>query len=179
MKLLSNPWIVALMGVVAMIVFVSQTIHFHWPHFHGSRPAPSASAPAPPTSPVRVNAANSAAHEPAPAIDRAFLESHLAAWMNAPVRDPFLQLDPVVPVSTNALLHQLNHLRLKAVWRQNGITRAAINRGIYGLGDEVEGCTVTRIDDNGVWLESNGQKQFLVFTSTREEESSPLTAPPK
>ena len=176
MKLFSNPWVVASMALVALLVFVSQTFHFHWPHSHGLGAAPFASAPATRPASVKVGASS---HEIPPAIDRAFLESHLATWMNAPVRDPFLQLEPVVPVSTNALLHQLNHLRLKAIWRQNGISMAAINRGIYSLGDDVEGCTVTRIDDSGVWLEFDGQKQFLVFTSAPEEESPTITASPK
>jgi hypothetical protein len=39
----------------------------------------------------------------------------------------------------------------------------AIDKGIYREGQEIEGRTVQRIDHNGVWLVSNGKKEFVVF----------------
>ena len=101
-----------------------------------------------------------------PTIDVAFVETHWSQWVEAPHRDPFLQIKPVfVPVKvvkTNQV-SQLDHFTLKAIWRQHGVSLAAINQGIYRQGDALEDYQIGRIDDKGVWLEINGRKELLGF----------------
>ena len=167
MTIPGKNWVVGLLAVVAVGMVASQFLNLHKPHFPPSMGAPPAAAPVSEATP-------SAQPLPVPAlgIDRHYAESNQAGWMNAPVRDPFLLLKPVSAQVLANQMNQLNQLKLKGIWRQNGVSLAAINHGVYRLGDVVNGCQITSIDGNGVWLENHGQKGFLGFKAP-----APLTAP--
>lgn len=175
MKLLSNPWIVGALGLGAVVMVVFNTFHPHGPQM----PTLGTGGPAPSSSAVVINAlpqmpgtpASPAAAAPAPGmnIDMDYVRSHINDWLSVTQRDPFYLAKSTVVVSTNAPVRQINQLKLKAIWRQDGVAMAAIDDGIYRLGDEVDGRKVQRIDHNGVWLENNGKKEFVVFESLENE----------
>ena len=164
MKLLNNPWVVGLLVVVALVVVGYQSFHPRWQH----RVAGASHAPGPVTEihhlPVTENrpplsaAASQPARTPVSPVDSSYAQAHLAAWINAPQRDPFWQ----APKTTSSSA-PLPHWKLKAIWRQQGVTMAAINQGVYQLGDLLDGYIITLINDNEVWLEKDGQKAFLGF----------------
>jgi len=94
-------------------------------------------------------------------LDQDYAGSHWAGWVESPKRDPFLLIKPVVaaPPRTNFFVHFV----LKAIWRQNGASLAAINDGVYRLGDSLDEYRVQSIGDQGVWLEVNSHKEFISF----------------
>jgi hypothetical protein len=171
-----NPWFVGVLAVVAVALVVNQTFHPRWPHFAGGGgPAPAPPAPAADTrhpAPTAPQPAPSAGPQlpagPGPAMDSMYAESHLPGWINTPKRDPFLQAG-----KSGATPVQMPRLKLKAIWRQHGVSMVAINQGIYRLGDVVEGCIIININDNEVWLELNGQKKVLGFDTPEPANVSP------
>ena len=179
MKLLRNPWIVALLGLGAVVYIVSQVFH---PGGIGASP-PSASPP-PPAAVAGIPAALAAtnnAPQPVPIlnIDLDYVRTHFANWITSTQRDPFLQARAVAPISTNALMRQLTQMKLKAIWRQGDVGMVAINDGIYRSGDDIEGCHIERVESNGVWLTFNGQREFLFFGGqSLVTTNAPPTAPP-
>ena len=94
-------------------------------------------------------------------LDQDYAGSHWAGWVESPKRDPFLLIKPVVaaPPRTNFFVHFV----LKAIWRQNGASLAAINDGVYRLGDSLDEYRVQSIGNQGVWLEVNSHKEFISF----------------
>jgi len=115
----------------------------------------------------------SASPAPGPTLDRKYAESHLSGWMESPLRDPFFQIKPVPPPVRTNQVPELTQYQLKAIWRQNGVSMAAINSGIYRLNDSVDAYLLVKMDDHGVWLEINGKKEFLGFA-----DPVPMVAPP-
>jgi len=133
--------------------------------------APAPAAPATPAMPV-APAPGGGPPSPLPvwSIDRAYAETHLAEWMSSPPRDPFMQILPTPPPTHTEHFAQLT---LKAIWRQDGVDMAAINNSFYRAGDTVENCKIISMEDKGVWVINNGQKEFLTFMAAR-----PMGVPP-
>jgi hypothetical protein len=167
MKLIGNPWIVGLLGLGAVVVVVFNTFHPHGPQM----PTPATGRPSStvvinslPAMPGSVESAAVAAPLPTANIDLDYVRLHLIDWLSVTQRDPFfLAKATAAMVSTNAPVRLASQLHLKAIWRQDGVAMAAIDDGIYRLGDNVEGRKVERITYNGVWLEYNGKKDLVVF----------------
>jgi len=158
MKIFSNPWMVGLLAAAAVACVAYQTFRPRWqktpPVAADNQPfalvAQAAASPAP-------AAPRQAAPAPVSAIDSRYLESHLSKWTDAPRRDPFF------PTKLAAVAAPLKPMKLKAVWRQDGVGMVAIDRGIYRLGDAIDGWTISTINDSEVWLESQGEKVRLGF----------------
>ena len=162
MSLLKHPVVVVLLAAVAVVVVAQQILQFHWlprTALAGVR-APGVNPPALPA-----DDAAASPSDPVLGIDRSYTEAHMSGWLESPQRDPFWQAKPALAtVMTNSPIH----FTLKAIWRQDGISEAAINRGFYRTGDSVEGCLVDGIEDNGVWLVNNGQRGFLGFAGDNQ-----------
>jgi hypothetical protein len=174
-----KTWTISLLAIGAVGFMAYQIMHSRAIRYNPPLPVPLLPAPAATNS----AAAGAASQTNLPAIDRGFVESHWAQWVESPHRDPFLQVKPVfVPVKvvkTNQVT-QLDHFTLKAIWRQHGVSMAAINQGIYRQGDALEDYQISRIDDKGVWLQINGRKELLGFarpTRMSAPEIPPAAAP--
>ena len=147
MRFLRHPVTIALLVAAAVAVFAWPTIKARWAHFHAApaaAPAADANAPASGT-----NTEDEIPVFPGVNIDRAYGAANLAGWCETPGRDPFLMAEPAPPPELPS------NLTLKAIWRQGGVSLAAIDQGIYRLGDRIGGYRVVSIDDRGVVLESN------------------------
>ena len=167
MSLLKHPVVVALLALVAVFFVAQQILHLRWvprSALTGVR-APGVN---PPDQPVGSPAASPS--EPVMAVDRSFAEAHLSGWLETPQHDPFWQAKPV---QTPALTNSLVHFTLKAIWQQDGVSEAAINRGFFRAGDSVEGWLVDSIEDDGVWLVNNGQRGFLRFVENNQANPAP------
>src|SRR6266404_647652 len=129
MKFLRNPMVVGLLAVVAVVVVLYQLLAPRWQRAKESRVAtvdpPSSAQSQPPKSAATEKAHEIGAEktlEDEPSMDRSYLASHLAAWANAPQRDPFLLLGTETPTvkgsaETNS---PLSHWKLRAIWDQTG-----------------------------------------------------------
>ena len=175
MKLLRNPWIVALLFLGAVGVIGVQIFHPSGPPL----PIPlmhrqdfGVTVNSPPSLPSA--SASPVAPSPAAGIDNGYVRSRFAAWLGETQHDPFYQAKPVVTL-TNSIIQQLSKLKLEAIWRQDGVSVVAINKAVYRVGDPIVGGKILRIDENGVWLEYAGQKEFVVFGS---EAAQPTSGPP-
>jgi len=161
MKIFSNPWIVGLLAAAAVASVAYQTFRPHWQKTSpaaASQPfaliaqalaGPVATAPPPAPAPA-----------PGTTIDSRYAESHLSGWIATPKRDPFL------PANAGLLAPPMKPMKLKAIWRQDGVGMAAIDRAIYRIGDVIDGWTITTINDNEVWLENQGRKERLGFAGS-------------
>ncbi len=164
MKPLNNPWVVGALCVVALGLAGYQ---FLAPH---RRPgiSPAAATPAPAPVPSRPSALS--AHSLAPAqaaappslIDQTYVLSHLAQWIEAPQRDPFLL--PTASFHGAATGSPVIKWKLRAIWNQTGCRLAVINKGIYAEGDLVEGYRLEKIESDGVWLRGPTGREGLGFT---------------
>jgi hypothetical protein len=152
------------LAVVAVGFVAYQTFHPHWPQAAAGGGPP----PAPPAAPAAVKdgtnrdgGRSSALPAPVPGLvmDTNFAASRMSGWINAPPRDPFFLADKTAEASSTPM----PQWRLKAIWRQGGDTVAAINDGVYRIGDVLDGCIILNINDNEVWFERNGRKMFLGF----------------
>jgi hypothetical protein len=162
MKIPAKNWIIALLAVAAVVVMAWQTLHPHRSNAAapiGTKPLPTplANTPAKPAPAVSPEASVQVT-----AIDRAYVEAHLAGWLDEPQHDPFFKVKPVAPPPQT---NRLSQFTLKAIWRQSGVSMAAINHGVYRAGDLVEGCKILSMDDSRVWLEVNGQKEQITFAT--------------
>ena len=95
---------------------------------------------------------------PGPVMDTNYAAARMSDWINAPARDPFLLAHKSAASSSPP-----PQWILKAIWRQDGVTMAAINQGIYRLGDVLDGYIIININDNEVWFEKDARKMFLGF----------------
>lgn len=176
MNPLRNPMVVGVLVVVAVGFVAYQIFQPHWPRTaapgavmaESSRDGvPRAAPPAPVPGAVtnetsRAGDRRSAPPAPVPAVvmDTNYAATRLSDWINAPARDPFLLAHKTVAASA-----PLPPWKLKAIWRQDGVTMAAINQGVYRLGDVLDGYIIININDNEVWFEKDGRKAFLGFGS--------------
>ena len=182
MKLLGNPWIVGGLCVIAAGVVGYQVLT---PRSRagaspappaGVSPAPTASvppafAPRPSTLSPQLSTTSTQATAPTTLIDRVYVRSHLAQWLEAPKRDPFLMATvgergavPGSPVS---------QWKLRAIWRQTGSRLAVINKGVYAEGDLIEGYRLEKVENDGVWLRGPTGREGLGFAKPQ-----PAIAPP-
>jgi len=160
MKVLNHPVFVGLLGVAALGMVVNLTLQYHWlhwPSWGGAKPSAAVAKPA--AQPLA--AGTNGLPDPLALIDPSYPQAHLSNWLTAPQRDPFWQAKPTVAPGQTNTVHQL---KLRAIWRQSGVSMAAINQGLYRQGDSVDGCLVDTIEDTGVWLVVNGEKGFLRFS---------------
>jgi hypothetical protein len=160
MKLLNHPAVVALLGVAAVGILADQALQNHWVSWPVWATAKPPAAVVKPAAQTTASETNSLA-DPLALIDASYPQTHLSNWVKAPLRDPFWQAKPVAPAGQTKTVHLL---KLKAIWRQSGVSIAAINQGLYRQGDSVDGCLVDMIEDTGVWLVVNGERGFLPFT---------------
>src|SRR5438094_9260454 len=162
MKLLENPWVVGVLAVAAVGVVGYQL----FPQFRPKR-APQVAEP-PPTVPTPKPSApaagtpSSAKTSAAPemGIDRSYFQSKSPTYVEAPPRDPF-QLVSTPGVAAAA--SPVQQWQLKAIWRQGENRLAAINKGIYSEGDQIEGYRLERIEDGQVWFQGGGGRERLGF----------------
>ncbi len=100
-----------------------------------------------------------------PRIDGSWLAARFPAWVAAPKRDPFLLLggakkqDNLQPETASPI----TKWKLKGIWNQTGMRVAAINAGVYGVGDQIEGYKVTRIESDEVWFQGPLGDERLAF----------------
>jgi type II secretory pathway component PulC len=179
-KLILRNIAIVLLGIGA-VAYLSYQIYYKSPLSSHYRPTVATNpAPAPVTTPAP---AKPTATNAPPALasvlklDRHYAESHLAGWMASPLRDPFLLIKPVAPP---AHTNQVSNLTLKAIWRQDGVSMVVINHGIYRLGDTLGDAQIVNIENQGVWLEDNGKKEFVSFPGPASANRfNPAEAPPE
>lgn len=192
MKILRNPWVTGVLGVVALGVVVYQfkpMFDRYLPKWRArpaaASPAKAANTTAPAASGSRggdgltasspsSNSGNGLIPAPAPYnnpqangyIDRGYIESRLAQWIDSPARDPFLlvvdkQPEKVIPIDEAPA--EVTKWKLYAIWRQTGSRLAAINGGIYQEGDEIVGWKIMRIEDDQVVFRGTNRIERLAF----------------
>lgn len=166
MKFLRKPWFVITLAVAALgVVLYNQVL----PHLGSSNTkAKAATGPAVAT-PGPAAASAATAQKPVPAvaltpIDPAYALARFQGWIDAPARDPFLLYIPVAPKAAPQL-PALSSLCLKAIWRQTGTGLAVINDKLLGVGDEVSGYPIERIEADQVWLKVAGKLERLDFAT--------------
>lgn len=159
MNLLRNPAVVGLLAVAAVGFVAYQTIHPHWPQ----RSAADSPPPAP-VAPVAEPSRPASAADPQPAaapelaMDSNYVARRWSDWINTPRRDPFFLAQKAVASSA-----PLPPWKLKGIWLQSSVAMAAINQGVYRVGDVLEGYIILNINDNEVWLEKDARKVVLGF----------------
>jgi hypothetical protein len=112
-------------------------------------------------------------------IDTAAVAEKVGVWVEAPSRDPFRVLPPPMESggNTNAIRSPLENWMLKAIWRQTGGRVAAINDGVYGEGDLIEGFKVLRVEGDVVWLEGTNRIYHLRFPTWETVGTNRVTTP--
>ena len=185
MKVLGNPWVVGGLCLIAAGVVGYQ---FLAPRPQGA-PAPNGSAPAPAASPASPTpgalaerasdpgratartAPGTNATPPAALIDQSYVQAHLAQWVASPSRDPFLL--PSAGKPAPPAVSPVSHWTLKAIWRQTGGGTAAINQGVYAVGDLIEGYRIERIERDRVWFQGPTGRESLGFTKPQPPPAAP------
>src|SRR6266446_7075025 len=152
MKILQNPWIVGVLAVAAVAVVYYQISQPRSRSRGAAEPAPTAptpgAAPAPNAQRSTPNQPK-AGPQPEAGIDRNYLQTHLPNWVDSPTRDPFQVITP----QEAAAASPVQQWKLKAIWRQAEKSLAAINKGVYGEGDMIEGYKIVAIEDGQVWFQ--------------------------
>jgi hypothetical protein len=193
MKFLRNPWVTGALAVVAVGVVFYQLFA---PQLRSRRPiasspdAPSVQSPPPsiaPTPPPHSTAPASAsagtsgtpAESPEPAMDRAYLETHFAGWVNVSQRDPFLLVTPEPAQKNSALTNSpVASWKLKGIWNQTGSHLAIINNGVYQEGDEIQGFRIEKIEGDEVWFRgTNGIERLGLARHRSAVRATPTNAP--
>ena len=173
MKLLRGPWFSGALAVVALAVVAYQVLNSGRsrgrPANVVSAPtatAPVVTAPAPPqTSPsVAVPSLETMTTGQIP-VDRQFVQSRLAEWLDAPRRDPFF--NPTTPKASPAQPSPVGGWKLSAIWRQTGSRVATINGAIYQEGDEIQGYKIQRIEGDQVWFRGPTGTEPLGFAKSQ------------
>ena len=202
MKFLRNPWVTGALALIALAVvfyqvFAPQRSRRPAPVSPASPAAasmpPNAVAPAgnsaSPATPLQHSASpalasrgatGGLAEAPGPGMDRTYLESRFAGWINAPQRDPFLLVAPVpaqkilVPTNSPVALWKLT-----GIWNQAGSRLAVINNKVYGEGDEIQGFRIQRIEGDEVWFNgTNGLERLGLQRHRSAVPPAPPNAPP-
>jgi hypothetical protein len=180
MKLLGNPWIVSGLCVIAAGLAAYQILAPQRsrgtaaaPNSSALVPASSPASPAPGALPQKASEPGRVAARTPPAtlIDLTYVQSHLAQWLESPLRDPFLLSSAGKPASAAA--SRVNHWKLNAIWWQTGSRLAAINQGVYAEGDLIDGCRIVQIDSDRVWLQSPTGRESLGFTNPQPPSAAP------
>lgn len=170
MKLLRNPIVTGLLVVVAVGVVIYQVVLPQWQRSHPRR-AVSVTAlaealaqlPAP-VLPPAIKAETPVL--PDAAINSAYAEARFSTWVESPRRDPFYLPDTGrqgKPKAGAEAPSPVAKWKLEAIWNQTGTRLAVINGGVYGVGDELEGYKVLRIEGDEIWLEGPHRKERLGF----------------
>lgn len=124
------------------------------------------STPAAPASTGAGAASDAATNAPAlrPALERERIRQRWPDWVSGHYRDPF-QVDVAVLASAapQEELTPARHLKLQGTWVQTGSRLAVIDRGIYGVGDQVAGYTVVQIDSGRVDLRGPDKTETITF----------------
>jgi hypothetical protein len=178
MNWLRSPWVSGGLAVVAVAFVAFQVLTSGRSR---GRPATVVSAPAA-TAPALTAPAPAAAQPkaspsvavPPPAtvtagqipIDRRFVQSRLAEWIDGPRRDPFFN---ATHKAARAEPSPVAGWKLSAIWRQTGSRVATINGSIYQEGDEIEGYKIERIEGDQVWFRGPTGREPLGFTSSQTE----------
>jgi hypothetical protein len=174
MKLLNDPRVVGSLVLVAAIVVAYQTFHPQWrraPAAKGQPPAPAPTIPASVNEPASAPAPAAKTDLPVPeaGIDHNYAEARIGEWIASPRRDPFLLAVDLPARRVADSPSPVAQWKLKAIWRQTGHHLAAINQGIYGEGDVIQGYKIVRIEDDQVWFQGPTFPERLCF---------PLPKPP-
>jgi hypothetical protein len=170
MNLLSNKWVVGALAVIALAVVWFQVVQPHMPHSSPAPQSPQASSPVlpPASTAAQPSIAASTPHiagtnlVPEDGLNRTYIASNFSTWFEAPQHDPFQ-----MQVSTNSASGTTNSpvasWKLKGIWRQTGSRLAAINKGIYAEGDEIEGYKLEKIEDDQVVFQGPSAQETLSF----------------
>ncbi len=180
MKMLQKPWVSGGLMVIALAVLLYQMgPHIGLRSRTGSAPRNSQTPlPAPAASAITTAPAPAAAPRTGPAsvaqvpMERAYIQEHLAEWVDAPKRDPFLLLSD----NTSGAMFAMNQSpspvaqwKLRAIWRQTGGRLAVINTNLYREGDLLQGYRVERIDEDQVVLRGTNGTERLRFPRRIEQ----------
>jgi hypothetical protein len=187
MKVIGNPWIVGGLCLFAVGLVVHQVLAFRRPGGGAAAPNGPAFVPAAsPTGPAPGALAEGASDvgrataqttpganvtTPATLIDRSYVQSRLAQWVESPRRDPFLFSPAGKPGPAAA--SPVSRWELKAIWQQTGSRLAAINKGVYAEGDLIQGYRLERIESDRVWLQSPTGREGLGFTRPQPAPAAP------
>jgi hypothetical protein len=177
MNLLRNPWVTAVLAIIAVAVVWYQL----FPPQRGYTPRPVETTPptaATSTSPREVSPTLNLPTKnatPEVSIDRDYIQAHLMTWIAVPERDPFQLLVPRAAQGTNTATPWVRW-KLYAIYRQNGSSLAAINQGIYSEGDVIDGYRVEKIEDGHVWLQGPKVRERLSFDNM-EPDAEPIVPP--
>ena len=145
----------------------------------GRRPAPrntsgtsatTAATPAKSASTNRVaGASGSATNRVIPAsfrpIERDYVQRRWKDWLTGATRDPFQVRLPREQARTEEEMSSARHLKLSATWLQTGSRLAVIDQRIYGIGDQVNGFQILRIEPGEVHLLGPESTEVINFTS--------------
>lgn len=160
-------------GIVAAVVV---TVLLVWPKLKSSPVATAAAqralttppaTAAPSAAPPTANAADpqpTNAPAPRPVLERERIRQRWPDWVSGNYRDPF-QVDVAVLASEapREELTPARHLKLQGTWVQIGSRLAVIDRGIYGIGDQVAGYTVVQIESGRVDLRGPDTTETITF----------------
>jgi hypothetical protein len=173
MNLLRNPWVTAVLAIIAVAVVWYQLFPSH-PYYPravdqapGTVPTTASSREATPT--LNLPPRNSPKEI---GIDRDYIQANLMAWIAVPARDPFQLLVPRVQQGSNSPTPWVRW-KLKAIWRQDGSSLAAINNGVYMEGDVIDGYRIEKIEDGHVWLQGPKLRERLSFDNM-EPDAEPI-----
>ena len=171
MKLLNKPWFVGLLVVGAVAVIAYQLLAPGWKRGRmyattQSQAAPPQAAapesrPKPETSPVVAAETGPATDkESERKVDTNFAREHFGDWIKS-AADPFA-LAPTIAAKV-VEPSPVGGWKLKAIWHQTGGKLAAINKGVYREGDEIQGYKIEKIETDQVWFRGKQGKESLGF----------------
>lgn len=119
---------------------------------------PPAPAAQPPPAPV-------VAVKPAPVVQAAPVKAApMPAFVPAPtLPPPPAAAPPAAPVVAETPFAWPADLKISAIFYSLHNPRVLINGGIYGVGEEIEGCTIKEIHKNRITLAASGQTKDLLM----------------
>lgn len=189
MKILRNPIVVGLLGVVALALVFWNVV---WPLLpHGRRPAAAA---LPLTTPItaalgatekaktlaaKLNSRSVATNGVATAatrVDPAALREESRRWMDAPRRDPFLSRQPPGSATNSDYPPARELLTVAGIWRQTSGSLATINHLVVGEGDTLLRFTIEQINSDNVSVRGPNGLETVGFKGA---EPTPANDAPK
>jgi hypothetical protein len=153
-KLLNNPWLVALVAAVALLM-VGNSVRSAL-----SGPAPVSALPAAAVAPEEAPGEAAAEDE---AVAQVSMREALASLAIPPqVRDPFAaRSQPGGVNELSAEPDQVDRVRLSAIWTQDNATLVLINERICEPGDEIGRLKIESATQEGVWFTHWKGRDFL------------------